>query len=222
MDFYARLGFSETAVGEAWNHPYAVMTDGRVCLGLHQRSDFPNSLTFVKPDLRANLVQFENMGFEFEIRRLGDEVFNEVGWYDPSGHLIRLVEARTFSPSKRKPLDSSACGYFVALGLPASNAGAAKTFWERIGFVGMEEPTASLPHVACTSDTIDIGLYLPAHLPEPTLLFEIEDLEKSSAELSARGVTFDRRVPDRMKASAILLHAPEGTPILIQASSGRL
>jgi hypothetical protein len=82
MDFYARLGFSETEVGEAWSHPYAVMTDGRLCLGLHQQADFPSSLTFVKPDLLAHLGQLDALGLEFEIRRLGNDVFNEVGWHD--------------------------------------------------------------------------------------------------------------------------------------------
>ncbi len=38
LDFYTRLGFSEAEVGEAWPHPYAVVTDGRICLGLHQQA----------------------------------------------------------------------------------------------------------------------------------------------------------------------------------------
>ena len=28
LDFYSRLGFSQAAAGEAWFHPYAVVTDG--------------------------------------------------------------------------------------------------------------------------------------------------------------------------------------------------
>ena len=38
LEFYAKLGFSQAEVGEAWPHPYAVVTDGRICLGLHQHS----------------------------------------------------------------------------------------------------------------------------------------------------------------------------------------
>ena len=38
LDFYTRLGFSQAEVGEAWSHPYAVVTDGRICLGLHQEA----------------------------------------------------------------------------------------------------------------------------------------------------------------------------------------
>ncbi len=33
LDFYTKLGFSQAEVGEAWLHPYAVVTDGRICLG---------------------------------------------------------------------------------------------------------------------------------------------------------------------------------------------
>jgi catechol 2,3-dioxygenase-like lactoylglutathione lyase family enzyme len=61
LDFYERLGFSAAEVGEAWPHPYAVVTDGRLHVGLHQAAsqetaNFPGAaLTFVKPDLAREL-----------------------------------------------------------------------------------------------------------------------------------------------------------------------
>jgi len=51
LDFYSRVGFSQADVGEAWQHPYAVVTDGRICLGLHQQALPAPTMTFVKPDL---------------------------------------------------------------------------------------------------------------------------------------------------------------------------
>src|ERR1022692_3547759 len=93
LDFYDRLGFSTAEVGE---------------VGLHQTPQLETpglpeaAITFVRPDLLGALDAFERMGVEFEFRRLGNDVFNEVGWLDPSGNLIRLLEARTFSPSKRR------------------------------------------------------------------------------------------------------------------------
>ena len=125
------------------------------------------AVTFVKPDLLRHLAALERLGLQFEIRRLGNDVFNELGWLDPSGHLIRLVEARTFSPSKRLATDTSLCGYFLEIALPTASRDEAKDFWERFGFVGIEEPDAPLPHVSCTSDSVDIGLYEPAHLRRP-------------------------------------------------------
>jgi catechol 2,3-dioxygenase-like lactoylglutathione lyase family enzyme len=218
LDFYCKLGFSEAEVGEAWPYPYAVLTDGRICLGLHQQSAFAPSTTFVMPDLLHHLDSFAQLVQRFEFRRLGNDVFNEIGWLDPSGHLIRLVEARTFSPSKRKAVDESLCGYFREIGLPAPSQATAKAHWEQFGFVGIDEPDAMLPHVSCTSDTIDIGLYEPAHLPGPTLIFEVDDFNETLARLDANGVQPDGRLPGPLRRMpAALLTAPDGTSILIAA-----
>jgi catechol 2,3-dioxygenase-like lactoylglutathione lyase family enzyme len=216
LDFYRRLGFSEAGVGEAWEHPYAVVTDGRLCLGLHQNPGFEPSLTFVKPELLKHVEALEIMGVEPGFRRLAGDVFNQIGWSDPSGHVIRLVEARTFSPVKRRPTEESLCGYFLEIGLPAPSRESAKIHWEQFGFVGMDEPDAALPHVTCTSDTIDVGFYDPIHLREPTLVFEVDDFDAAMGRLAAAGVTPAGRVPSPLKhARAAMLVAPEGTSLLL-------
>ncbi len=218
LDFYGRLGFTAATVGEAWSHPYAVVTDGRICLGLHQQAEFAASLTFVKPDLLAHFDRFERMGIELEFRRLGNDVFNEIGWLDPSGHLIRLVEARTFSPSTRKPLDTTLCGYFLELALPAPSPDAVTQFWESVGFVAIDDSQAVLPHVALTSDSIDLGLYRAADLHGPALVFDIDDLAGRLESLTAAGIVARGRVPAPLFGSAALLHAPEGTAILLTST----
>ncbi len=219
LEFYGKLGFSGAEVGEAWSHPYAVLTDGRICLGFHQHSAFAPSTTFVMPDLLQHLDGLAELVQEFEFRRLGNDVFNEIGWLDPSGHLIRLVEARTFSPSKRKAVEESRCGYFREIGLPASSRDTAKAHWEQFGFVGIDESDAKLPHISCTSDTIDIGLYDPAHLPGPTLIFEVDDFNGTLARLDQDGIKSDGRLPGPLRRMrAAILTAPEGTSILIAAA----
>ena len=35
LAFYEQLGFTQATVGETWSHPYAVVTDGRLFIGLH-------------------------------------------------------------------------------------------------------------------------------------------------------------------------------------------
>ena len=122
-------------------------------------------------------------------------MFNELGWLDPSGHLVRLVEARTFSPSKRLTTDTSLCGYFLEIALPAPQRDAAKEFWEKLGFVGMDEPDALLPHVSCTSDSVNIGLYEPAHLRRPTLLFDAGDVGGTLGRLAEAGILPAGQVP---------------------------
>jgi catechol 2,3-dioxygenase-like lactoylglutathione lyase family enzyme len=220
LDFYAGLGFSSAEVGDAWPHPYAVVTDGRICLGLHQQPIPAPSLTFVKPDLLKHLDALERKGIEFEFRHLGDDVFNEVGWFDPSGQLVRLVEARTFSPSKRLANDTSRCGYFLEIAVPAADRESAKAYWEDFGFVGMEELEDRLPHIACTSDYIDLGLYRPADLRRATLRFEVDDVGGALANLADKGIVPNGEMPPGLHDGwAAVLVAPEGTPILLTSSS---
>jgi catechol 2,3-dioxygenase-like lactoylglutathione lyase family enzyme len=220
LDFYTSLGFSSAEVGDAWQHPYAVVTDGRIYLGLHQEPIPAPSLTFVKPDLLKHLDALEQKGIEFEFRHLGNDVFNEVGWLDPSGQLVRLVEARTFSPSKRLALDTSRCGYFLEIAVPAPDRDLAKAYWEDFGFVGMEEPGDRLPHIACTSDFIDLGLYHPADLRRTTLRFEVDDVGGTLAHLADKGIVPNGELPPGLRAvPAAVLVAPEGTPILLTSSS---
>jgi catechol 2,3-dioxygenase-like lactoylglutathione lyase family enzyme len=217
LDFYLSLGFSAAEVGDAWTHPYAVVTDGRICLGLHQRSLPAPSLTFVKPDLLKSLAPLEQRGIEFEFRYLGNDVFNEVGWFDPCGQLIRLIEARTFSPSKRLANDTSRCGYFLEIAMPAPDRELAKAYWEDFGFVGMDEPEEHMPHISCTSDFIDVGLYHPADLRRSTLRFEVDDVAGTLAHLAdTTGIEPRGELPPGLRSvPAAVLVAPEGTPILL-------
>ena len=215
LDFYVKLGFSQAQVGETWAHPYAVVTDGRIHLGLHQLESLPlPTLTFVKPDVLGQLDALERRGVVFEYRKLGNDVFNEVGWLDPSGHRIRLIEARTFSPVKRP--QGSLCGYFAEIALPAPDRERAKQHWEELGFIGFDEPDAALPHISCTSDSIDIGLYDPAQLRLPTLLFDTDAAKESLARLTIAGIAPSGPLPAPLRHQpAAMLLAPEGTPILL-------
>jgi catechol 2,3-dioxygenase-like lactoylglutathione lyase family enzyme len=215
LEFYAKLGFTQADVGDAWSHPYAVVTDGRIHLGLHGNEGPTPVLTFAKPGLLGELAALEERGVEFEFSRLGNDVFNELGWYDPTGHLVRLVEARTFSPTKRPATDTALCGYFLEIALPAPDRELAKDYWERLGFVGMEE-RAPLAHVSCTSDSIDIGLFDPAHLGQPALLFETGDVRATLARLAEAGIEPSRQAPAALRGGgAAVLAAPEGTQLVV-------
>ncbi len=214
LDFYLKLGFSEALVGETWAHQYAVVTDGRIHLGLHREGVAEPTLTFVRPGLLGALDDLESRGIEFEYRRLGNDAFNELAWRDTDGHLLRLIEARTFSPTKRPSTQTSQCGYFIEIALPSFDLMAGKTYWENLGFVGMDEFDGRLPHVACTSDFIDIGLYESGVLRGAGLRFEADDLAATLSNLAASGILPAKDAA--LKApQAARLSAPEGTPILI-------
>ena len=98
---------------------------------------------------------------------------------------------------------------------------AAKANWEQFGFVGIDETDDRLPHVSCTSDTIDVGLYDPAHLRRPTLRFEVDDVKETLERLAEAGIeTADAVPPPLRQMPAALMIAPEGTPLLLTEAAG--
>lgn len=216
LAFYEQLGFSQTSTGETWSHPYAVATDGRLCLGLHQY-EFPSpSLTFVQPDLMQHLEEIEALGIEFAFRRVGADVFNEAGFTDPNGQMITLLEARTFSPPQRASLETSRLGWFEEYALPVHDLAASRQFWERLGFVPAEEGDDPFPHIGMTSDSLNVALLRTTRLDGPALVFTDADMAGRIRELRDSGIDFSTRLPRGIDpARNALLEAPEGTLLLL-------
>jgi hypothetical protein len=212
--FYQRLGLGAATVGETWSHRYAVATDGRVALGLHDVVLDGPLLTYVLPDLRRRLPGLEAAGARFESRVLGEHVFNEARFADPAGQRVRLLEARTFSPPPTAKM--SVLGWFEEYALPVTDLPQAQAFWERLGFVAAAGGDAPWPHLALTSDTLDLGLHLTRELSAPTLVFSREDLAGLRAELAAAGIEPEQRLPRELDpATHLLILAPEGTRLLV-------
>ena len=220
LGFYERLGFTQASVGETWKHPYAVVTDGRLFIGLHQY-EFPSpSLTYVQPDLMRHLERLEALGIEFAFRRVGDTVFNEAGFTDPNGQMITLLEARTYSPPERRAHESSKLGWFEEYALPVRDLRASEDFWERLGFVPAEEGEEPFPHIGLTSDSLNVALMRSREIDKPVLVFADEDMPDRIARLAESGTVFSRDLPKMLDPGRYaLLEAPEGTLLLLTTSS---
>lgn len=216
LEFYQKLGFTQAEVGETWPHPYAVVTDGRLFIGLHQHELDSPSLTFVKPDLWRHLEELENLGIEFEFRRLGDDVFNAAGFRDPDGLLVTLIEARTFSPSARQVAETSTCGYFNEFGIPTRDADRSKAFWEQMGFVAAAENGNPFRRISLTSDFLDLGLYATSDLRQPVLTFSDPEMPARIARIAKLGMESSPHLPAAFdQQSTAMLMAPEGTTLLL-------
>ena len=206
--YYERLGFTPATTADVWSHRYAVLCDGRAALALHQREFSSPAVRFVQPDLQAHLAEIERLGVALESVQLDEEHFNEANFRDPDGHLITLLEARTFSAPDTQ--GTSVCGWFEELALPVRNLGLAQRFWEQLGFVAVGEESDPAPHLALTSDHLDIGLYAAPALTAPALRFSVDDLAATAEALSARGIT-SSRPPAGL--------APEGTRLILSATA---
>jgi catechol 2,3-dioxygenase-like lactoylglutathione lyase family enzyme len=212
--FWQRLGFTPATVGEAWPQGYAVLTDGRIAIGLHASADVPHpALTWVLPGLAGRVEALEATGVEFEHRVLGDDAFHEATFADPDRQLVRLVEARTFSPPDRAP--PSKLGWFEEYAMPVADLARTQEFWERFGFVTAAEGERPWPHLALTSDTLDLGLYRTRELQAPTLRFIVDDVQALREDLAGAGIEAESRLPRSLDPeNHLLVVTPDGTNLL--------
>jgi len=216
VEFYERLGFTQASTNDTWTHPYGVLTDGRVFLGLHQRRFAAPAVTFVHAGVAALANSLEERGITLETRRTSEDSFNEIGFRDPDGQNVIVLEARTYSPVARSADEISLCGYFIELSLPSMNFEASREFWEPLGFVATEEPDAPYAHLPLTSDHLDIAFHRPRTLDRPMLVFRDPQMRERLARIRALGVQETGELPRGLPPAAnALIEAPEGTALLL-------
>ena len=215
VEFYERLGFSQTVTTDSYAHPYGVLTDGTLHLGLHERRAASPTLTFVRPGIAAALAEFAALGIELSLCRTGEEVFNEIGFEGPHGESVRVIEARTYSPTGRSPGEVSLCGDFAQLSLPATDFAAAQAFWEPLGFVAIEEVEAPYVHLPLTSDHLALAFHRPRTCDTPLLVFRAADMSRRIDELRTLGVAEEALPRGIARETSALLSSPEGTLLLL-------
>jgi catechol 2,3-dioxygenase-like lactoylglutathione lyase family enzyme len=211
LKFYQRLGFAEAEAGDLWSHCYAVITDGRLFLGLHEYEFDSPSLTFVRPELDTHLGALRDHGVHFEFEKTGDDQFNEAGFLDPDGQMVTLLEARTFSPLSPAVDRESLCGHFSEYTIPSRNTETAIAFWEPLGFAMTRQDDKPFPSVTLTSELINLGFCQLAELRAPALTFIEPDMAVRIAKLEFDGIEVNSPAPGRDAAEeSAVLSSPDG------------
>jgi len=232
VQFYERLGFTQRLTGDAWPHPYGVLGDGRIHLGLHQRPaarareglyaaaallEGPTPC-FVHAGLAHQAERLSRAGLVPEHLQLGEESLHHLWLRDPGGHALLLQEARTFSPARADAPAAGAdtpaaavaaaltarslCGDFLQLSLPEPDFETALAFWERAGFVGMPPEEAPYAHQPLTSDQLDLAFHAVRTCDAPLLVFEVPDVMMRHQELRKLAIAPLSRPPRALQGSA--------------------
>ncbi|HEY3858536.1 MAG TPA: hypothetical protein VGM47_02865, partial [Gammaproteobacteria bacterium] len=186
LDFYRKLGFVEAPAREAWRHPYTVVTDGRLYIGLHAREALPPALSFSLPDLRSHLPKLEALGLEFTYCNIELHRFNEVGFPDPDGGLVALLEARTYSPVHVSQVQATLCGYFLEYRLPVRDPAATLAFWEQLGLIAAPAEDGQPAQISWGGINITLQDFGPR--TKPALVFVNNGLQETEALLEMRGL----------------------------------
>ena len=208
LSYYKTLGFAELETGDVWTHKYAVVSDGILCIGLHDRVFDAPAITFMQPDLAKHARSMSDHGFDFSFMRLDDEHFNELGLTDRDGHMVTMLEARTFSGGDEFDNDS-VCGTWFELSLPARDAVRSARFWAAVApnLLRMrEEPTV---HMRFDAGGIALGLSESIALKSPSLCFICHDKDALKALIAKHDLPHER-FPG-YEGAFLALEAPEGT-----------
>ena len=216
--FYERLGFAQCRTTDTWPHPYGVLTDGKVYIGLHQFR-FPSpTLTWAQAGVAQQAQAIERQGIDLAWKRVGDDAFNEIGFLDPSGQAVRIQEAPTHFAGERDDGATSLCGDFAEYSIPAGDFPALREFWESLGFVALEESESPYLRMSMTSDHLDLAIHRPKLLDEPMLVFTSADVGERIDRLRSLGGEISDPPRGLDPRRSALLHAPEGTALLLVES----
>jgi catechol 2,3-dioxygenase-like lactoylglutathione lyase family enzyme len=214
--FYERLGFTQCGTTDTWTHPYGVMTDGKLFLGLHQFKFLSPTLTYVHAGVAQHALAIERRGIELAWKRVGEDAFNEFGFLDPSGQAVRLQEAPTHFSSEKDVGDTSLCGDFAEFSVPAAEFEPLRDFWEPLGFVAMSETETPYLRMSMTSDHLDLAVHRPRTLDSPMLVFAAADMGERIERLKSLGIELSQELPRGLDPRhSALIEAPEGTALLL-------
>lgn len=212
LSFYKQLGFEEQQIGDVWPHKYAVVSDGDVCIGLHDREFDGPALTFVHQDVARQALSMTDRGFEFSCLRLDEDVFNELAFIDPDGHLVNMLEARTFTPPDEYAADSL-CGHCFEATLPARDTMHSGRFWAPLipNLLRLrEEPTT---HMRFDTGELALGISESIGLRQPSLCFKCYDDDRLMQVVRENGVR--HRTFPGFEGAFVELQAPEGTSLFV-------
>lgn len=212
LSFYKLLGFNELQTGDIWTHKYGVVSDGILCIGIHDREMESPAVTFVQHDLARHARSMSDHGFNFSFMQLDEDSFNEIGIKDRDGHVITMVEARTFHPDDDHD-DDSLCGTWFEMTLPVRDAMRAAHFWGPVAgaiLTMREEPTM---HMRFDAGGMALGLSESIALEQPSLCFKCRDKQALKKLVGAEGLAYEK-FPGFEGAFGVLT-APEGTQLYV-------
>jgi hypothetical protein len=210
LHFYKTLGFVELEIGDVWSHKYAVVSDGELNIGLHDRVFDAPAITFVQQDIARHARSMTDHGFEFSYMQLGEDAFNELSFPDRDGHMVTMLEARTFHGDEDAENDSL-CGSWFELSLPVRDALRAAQFWAPIAPTLLEMREEPTSHMRFGADGVPLGLSESIAVKAPSLCFKCPDRHGLMGLLEQQGMGFEK-FPG-FEGAFVAIKAPEGTTL---------
>lgn len=212
LSFYKALGFTELPCNDVLEHPYAVISDGDITIGLHDAAFDTPALTFVQQDLARHARSMGDHGYEFTLLKVAEDEFNQLGFSDRDDHAISMLEARTFA-NLPDDIEDSACGRWIELTLPVRDVIQAGFFWAPLAPNVLEMREQPTHHLRFEVGGIAMGLSESIALKTPSLSFKAPDKTSIASTLERLGI--EAEMYPGFEGAFCKLEAPEGTEIFL-------
>lgn len=212
LGFYKTLGFAELETADVYNHKYAVVSDGDLNIGLHDREMASPVITFVQPDLAKHARSMSDAGFDIDRMVLDEDLFNEVELHDRDRNPVRMLEARTFYASSDDE-ENSVCGEWFEVTMPVRDSMRAARFWAPIARHVLEIREEPTTHMRFDAGGAALGLSESIALNGPSLCFKCYDADALITVTERAGISVED-YPGYEGAFA-RIRAPEGTSLYL-------
>ena len=208
LHFYKTLGFTELETNDIYSHKYAVVSDGELNIGLHEKEFDSPAITFVQQDLAKHARSMSDHGYDFSVLQLHEDAFNHLGFRDHDGHAVVMVEARTFHSSEDAENDSL-CGSWFELTLPVRDTVRAARFWAPVAPTLLEMREEPTIHLRFDATGVALGLSESIALKAPSLCFRCPDRHGLMGLLEQQGIEHEK-FPG-FEGAFVAINAPDGT-----------
>jgi len=210
LHFYKSLGFTELETNDVYSHKYAVVSDGELNIGLHEKEFDSPAITFVQQDLAKHARSMSDHGYDFSVLQLHEDAFNHLEFRDRDGHAVVMVEARTFHSSE-DPENDSLCGSWFELTLPVRDTVRAARFWAPVAPTLLEMREEPTIHMRFDATGVALGLSESIALKGPSLCFRCPDRHGLMGLLEQQGIEHEK-FPG-FEGAFVAINAPDGTTL---------
>jgi catechol 2,3-dioxygenase-like lactoylglutathione lyase family enzyme len=193
------LGFTAVIPNEVRGDGYAVVSDGQAYFGLYDGDCDGIALTFVRPDLAQYVRALRRKDIDVDFANLGEQEFHELGFRDPDGQRVTLVEARTFSPLPAEACSPSICGTWLEFSVAVRSLDTARAFWAQLGFPAVADGNEPHPWCRVATNGMTLGLHETAAF-EAGPCFWATQLDARVDFLRAKGFSVERHAPHLPKS----------------------
>jgi hypothetical protein len=205
------LGFAAGEAGDVWRHPYGVVACDGLAIGLHAAGDDPLCVTFVRSGVAELERDLANRLIGIERAQLGGDTFHMLELREPGGALLRVLEARSFSPPAEPPR-TTALGRFRSLSLPCPDFAEARAFWERLE---MEVNAIEVPWEGLAVSGLPVSCHDVAMLENAVLVFDQTGNDIDDEALREAMLGTGRFMPALRGMRHRLLRTPEQLGLLL-------